>query len=86
MSACESLTVAYRGNWVNEQLNHEPLSTFQSGDIIKLVYDFEKDEFCMYYRNILVDKTSLEGQNSIIPGVCLSFDYITLEIRQSHFY
>ena len=83
---CEYLAVSYRGHWYKERLNYKPLKKFRSGDIIKLVYDFDKDEFCMYYKDIFVDKTSLEGEKSIIPGVCLSFDYITLEIYDYTFH
>eukprot|EP01084_Bolivina_argentea_P167882 291245_1 len=86
MQACQQLSVAYRGNWGAEGLNHAPLNSFESGDIVKLLYDFENDKFSMYYKDKCVDGTSLNGHKNIIPGVCLSSDYITIEIIKCKFY
>ena len=73
-------------NRSNPFLKFGSLSTFKSGDIIKLSFSFKQNKWEIYHNDNFIDKISLHGHKRIIPGVGLKATYCWIEIFECKLY
>ena len=77
------------GDWTKQderELNGDSLNKFKSCDIIKLVFDFVGDLLEIYQGCNVLDKVSLKGDKSIIPGVGLQLEDDSIELLECNLY
>ena len=62
------------------------IESFAKDDTIKLLFDFENDEWSIYHNDNYLDKQSLNETKSILPGISIHRSGVSIQIGNCNFY